>query len=203
MKNNVLDIKSFTNQELLREMERRMLPPLKLPELPKAPLKPYDIMLNMIENDWKENPATGKSDPRITNMWRYLGFGEFTDDESYCAATVNACLTLAGYETSQPIPVARSFDSYGESVLSNKVVAGDIVVFARTDSDWKGHVGFVVSVEDDGSIAVAGGNQNDRMCIKTYHTLGTNLTLKSFRRITDKNLLGKPDFNTLKDWGLV
>jgi len=196
MKNNIL--KDFTDIDLLNELLNRQND--KPPRLPLYyEFTPYEIMVKMIQQGWKENPKKGESDPRIDRIWDYLGYPEFTDDQSWCAATVNVCLKLAGYRTSDSIPVARSFESYGERTDDAK--KGDIVVFKRTGSSWKGHVGFVREIKDR-LITVAGGNQNNEVCFKTYDIKSLTLPFSATRRITKYCKISDPDFKTLKDWGL-
>ncbi len=210
MKNNVLDITTFTDQELIDELEVRLagrLPDPRqmnlLPSIPnlKPTITPYEIMCKMILHGWKENPVLGKSDPRIDKMWAYLGYSKFTDDDSYCAATVNACLKLAGYETSDGIPASRSLESYGKEVSITDAKEGDIVNFQVLNT-WKGHVGFLNHLDDE-TLLVAGGNQSDKMCIKEFSFYSKNLVLKGFRRITEMNRVSGPDWETIKKWGLI
>jgi len=204
-----MTLENYTNQELLKELNSRLIEPpmVQQPEdtldifQPLSEITPYSIIMRMIEQGWKENPKIGESDPRIDKMWAYLGFPQYSDDESYCAATVNACLKLAGYETSGSIPVARSFESYGKQVTLSHVKEGDIVVFERNGSSWRGHVGFVTSIATD-SLLVSGGNQENKMCTEKYSFHGSNLRVTNFRRISEMNRVTKPDIDTLKAWGL-
>jgi len=194
-------LNNYTDAELLHEINRR------LGNVPQSAQKvctitPYDIMMKMIEKGWKENPKQGESDPRIDKMWKYVGFPTLTDDDSYCAGTLNACLKLAGYEMSDAVPTARSFETYGKQVATSTVRQGDIAVFESTTSSWKGHVGFVKSVNRM-IIAVAGGNQGNEMRVSNYAWQSPILKLKCFRRVTDMNKVGEPDWKTLKEWDLL
>lgn len=203
MKNN---IETFTDQELLDEVKSRIVIKRMTKDLASdVPINitPYQIICKMIEQGWEENPAKGESDPRIDKMWKYLGYPKFTDDESYCAATVNVCLKLAGYETSEVIPVSRSFESYGKRVDLSEAVTGDIVTFQMKGSSWKGHVGFLAGVTRKDSVMVAGGNQNNKMCSKLFAFNGDRLVLTGFRRISEVNRVAVSDRETLKKWGLL
>ena len=65
--------------------------------------------------------------------------------------------------------MARSFLRWGKSV--DMPSAGDIVIFPRDDSDWKGHVGFYLNtVEKNNKVyySILGGNQNDKVSIALY-----------------------------------
>ena len=195
-------LEQFTNLDLLNELLNREVPV----SVPVEPFKitPYEIMVKMINNGWKENPNMNESDPRIDKIWNYLGYPKFTDDQSYCAATVNVCLKLAGYETSKSIPVARSFENYGSSLNYKSYQEGDIIVFKNVDGSWQGHVGFVSNFDEDENIfLVASGNQDNKMCFKNYFVEGNYLELSCIRRITDKEKVKNPDYKTLKDWGLL
>jgi len=210
MSNNVIDIKSFSNEELLKEVENRMrlnngvgvLAPT--PSVPPPVITPYYIMCRMVANGWAENRKKGETDPRIKKMWEYIGYPELDDDDSYCAATVNACLKLAGYEMSEKVPVARSFETYGRAV--NNVFSwkkGDIIVFKHGNSSWQGHVGFLTDFSPD-NFLVTGGNQNDKMCTKKYpRSEHARLQVTTLRRITDMNKVGEPDLQTLREWELI
>jgi uncharacterized protein (TIGR02594 family) len=93
----------------------------------------------------------------------------------WCAAFVNSILELhdiPGSETVSEHPLlARSFLKWGEPVEEPEL--GDIVVFTRNNSNWKGHVGFYIeSAVVDGvpSYIVLGGNQDDMINHKAYPT---------------------------------
>ena len=65
--------------------------------------------------------------------------------------------------------MARSFLSWGLPVDIPE--AGDLVIFPRGNSDWKGHVGFYLSsVKRDGKeyYRILGGNQNNAVSIDLY-----------------------------------
>jgi len=206
MSNNVLDLSSFTDEEILHEMNRR-LGNITLPDLPKVPetteITPYFIMQRMIEEGWKEDPRLGHTDERIKKMWDYVGFPTLTDDDSYCAATVNACLKLAGYEMSEKVPSARSFETYGRGISLSFATKGDIVVFKNTSSEWQGHVGFYTSQLPDDGIVLSGGNQGNKMSDSRYSLNSEYFKLSQVRRITDMNRVGNVDFKTLEEWKLI
>jgi uncharacterized protein (TIGR02594 family) len=65
--------------------------------------------------------------------------------------------------------VARSFLKWGVPVKEPEF--GDVVVFSRGSSSWKGHVGFYIDTDVvDGipSYIVLGGNQDDQISYKAY-----------------------------------
>lgn len=187
----------YTNKELVAELARREHTP---PALPKLSPAPYQIMLDMIKPDWREDSRKGYYNPLISQMWEYLGYPAFTDDQSWCAATVNFCLKVTGYPTSEVIPLARSFESYGSKNYSDPNV-GDIVVFKRVGSDWQGHVGFFKHIDRDyNRIVVAGGNQNNEVCFKDYPIKSDSIEYVCTRNLPDR--INEPDFDTINSLGL-
>lgn len=76
----------------------------------------------------------------------------------WCAAFANAILSRSGYETTNSL-MARSFLTWGVKTKNPK--EGDIVVLARGNDGWSGHVGFFEGFEVvDGVkyVKVLGGN---------------------------------------------
>lgn len=93
----------------------------------------------------------------------------------WCAAFVNSILNLHNIQGSESVNknplLARSFLDWGIPVSEPRY--GDIVVFEREGSSWKGHVGFYIeSTVVDGvpSYVVLGGNQDNRIGYDTYPT---------------------------------
>jgi uncharacterized protein (TIGR02594 family) len=93
----------------------------------------------------------------------------------WCAAFINSILELhdiPGSETVSEYPLlARSFLKWGEPVEEPEL--GDIVVFTRNNSNWKGHVGFYIEsavVNGVPSYIVLGGNQDNMINHKAYPT---------------------------------
>lgn len=91
-----------------------------------------------------------------------------TDDSkvAWCAISLSYMLDLYCGPFA-PIKVARDFLKVGMKVDSPKF--GDLVVYWRESvNSWKGHVGIVVRVDDDGKIWTLGGNQDNQFNIKPY-----------------------------------
>ena len=93
----------------------------------------------------------------------------------WCAAFVNAILEIDGIPGSESVSTApltaRSFLSWGETVLREEIQRGDIVVFPRGNQGWQGHVGFYIeTVEEDGSEfwVILGGNQDNTVSYGLY-----------------------------------
>lgn len=117
-----------------------------------------------------------------TSAFKYLGLHEVEDKQEiidivgvdpsvteWCAAFVNATLSednIPGSESVSDHPLmARSFLKWGNKVTKPRF--GDIVIFERGESGWKGHVGFFIKEQGEHYI-VLGGNQNDMVSQRPY-----------------------------------
>jgi uncharacterized protein (TIGR02594 family) len=119
--------------------------------------------------------------PQLTVAEQYVGLNERQDRVTlkeflgidpvrveWCAAFVNSVLTEIGVDSTKSL-MARSYLEWG--VATDKPSPGDIMVFSRGNSGWKGHVGFyVATVEYKGSNywIVLGGNQDNSVSYKLY-----------------------------------
>jgi uncharacterized protein (TIGR02594 family) len=86
----------------------------------------------------------------------------------WCAAFANAILNRAGFETTKSLR-ARSFLTWGVKTKDPK--EGDIVVLARGNDGWSGHVGFFEGFEIiDGVkyVKVLGGNTEKSVEVGYY-----------------------------------
>lgn len=116
-------------------------------------------------SEWRDE----ENNPRILKYLRVglPGWTYSTDDTHWCAAFVNYCLIVSGH-TGTEHPGARSFfwNEGARFVVLPGPSWGCIGVIRRENFDdpkWeggKGHVGFVVSWDDDG-VTLLGGNQSD------------------------------------------
>lgn len=84
---------------------------------------------------------------------------------AWCAAFMNAALGAVGKSGTNSF-VARDFLNWGKAVSTPK--RGDVVVFQRGTSKWKGHVGFYVGESANGNLLILGGNQDDQVSIKEF-----------------------------------
>ena len=119
--------------------------------------------------------------PQLTVAEQYIGMDERKDRVTlkeflgidpvrveWCAAFVNSVLTEIGVDSTKSL-MARSYLEWG--VAADEPSPGDIMVFSRGDSGWKGHVGFyVATVEYKGANywIVLGGNQDNSVSYKLY-----------------------------------
>ena len=106
--------------------------------------------------------------------WDVSAKGLTKAENAWCAAFANSVVQSTGLKPTGGLN-AKSFLNWGQGVdISNglgNVRPGDIAVFDRgTPGDWRGHVGFVQSVNADGSLNILGGNQNNTVSIRNYKT---------------------------------
>lgn len=117
----------------------------------------------------KEVPGVGasRSNPKIDQYFREVGFPGMYDDTSWCAAFVSAMLKRSGYPV-LPNLTARSGRSYGTKLSKPKI--GCIVVFWReSPNSWKGHIGFVTGINHTTkTLKVLGGNQSNAVTEQTF-----------------------------------
>lgn len=83
----------------------------------------------------------------------------------WCAAFVNSVVRAQGVKGTGSL-MAKSFLKWGEPTTTPK--KGDIVVFSRGKDPRFGHVGFYAGTDSNGNIKVLGGNQGNKVSIKTY-----------------------------------
>jgi len=84
---------------------------------------------------------------------------------AWCAAFMNATLAKAG-QSGTGSNMARSFLDWGVNVDDNPQ-PGDVVILERGKPPF-GHVGFFEGYNEDGSIRITGGNQDDEVNTKSY-----------------------------------
>lgn len=86
----------------------------------------------------------------------------------WCAGFVGSVLNASGLKGTGSL-AAKSYLNYGTP--TDKPSQGDIVVFndmsGRNDPS-RGHVGFVKSINNDGTVTVLGGNQSNQVSVKNY-----------------------------------
>ena len=110
--------------------------------------------------------APGKANNTVVQAYyKDSGHPEIKHDSvPWCAAFVGAMLKRAGLKHSGSL-LARSYLSWGKKLAQPK--RGAIVVLARGNSSWQGHVAFF-ECEDKGRIVCLGGNQSDRVTLASY-----------------------------------
>ena len=97
-------------------------------------------------------------------------------DTPWCAAFVNNVLLESNALTLDELGLnpllARSFLNWGDPVEPDDIQYGDIVVFPRDESNWKGHVGFYTGDHPvTGEWIILGGNQDDEVSYEPYNKM--------------------------------
>lgn len=111
--------------------------------------------------------AGAANNPVIVQMYADVGQPGVKDDATaWCAAFVGSCLERAGIRSTRKL-TARSYLAWGEQVDPASAREGDIVVFARGNSAWQGHVAFFVKASGQ-TIEVLGGNQSNAVTRARY-----------------------------------
>ena len=95
---------------------------------------------------------------------RVLGIAYGADSVPWCGLFAAHCVSVAGLKP-PPIAIrAKAWATWGEPVMGYPPL-GAIAVFSRKGG---GHVGFVQSVNMDGSLNILGGNQGDEVNIRRF-----------------------------------
>lgn len=98
---------------------------------------------------------------RIVNYFQSTDYKATDDETPWCSAFVNWVLMQAGMPRTKSA-AALSFKSWGVECDPHY---GCVVVIPR--GSWKGHVGFLVS-SDDNYYHILGGNQNDQVNVASF-----------------------------------
>lgn len=105
------------------------------------------------------------NNPTIVNYAKESGFKWVNDDETpWCSIFMNWVAFKAGYKRSGKAN-ARSWLTVGENILFPET--GDVAIFRRGNSDWKGHVAFFLNFDGE-YVTVFGGNQGNQVKISRY-----------------------------------
>ena len=126
------------------------------------------IALAEVAKGVKEHAGTTNNNPQILNYAFEAGLNnDGTDEFAWCSIFMNWLAGKAGLEKSNKVN-ARSWLTVGLEISQPAI--GDIVVFWRgARTGWKGHVGiFYGFTNNNTSVNVLGGNQNNGVNIKSY-----------------------------------
>lgn len=112
----------------------------------------------------KETPGV-ESTPRIDEYLAATRGHASGDETPWCSAFTNWVVQHSG-DQGTGSKAARSWLSWG---LESLPVPGCIVVLWRGSVDsWRGHVGFLDHVDERGNVVLLGGNQGNRVSLRTY-----------------------------------
>jgi uncharacterized protein (TIGR02594 family) len=120
-----------------------------------------------------------KHNPRILEYHSTCTLDAKDDETSWCSAFLNWVMMKANLKQTRSA-MAISWQNVG--VETNEPKIGDIVIFRRVDSSWRGHVGLFMG-EKEGKILLFGGNQGNRVGLQWYSRRGKLLYLFQFRSI--------------------
>ena len=98
---------------------------------------------------------------------RVLGIKYTADSVPWCGLFAAWCVHQAGIRTPAISIRAKAWADWGDglSLVATRPPLGAIAVFGR---DGGGHVGFVDSVNRDGSLNILGGNQGDAVNVRRF-----------------------------------
>lgn len=125
----------------------------------------------------KEFPGENHN-PKIIEYHKSCELRAKTDEISWCSAFVNWCFLQSEDDSRTKSAAAISWAKWGEETNDPRI--GDIVVFRRVGSSWRGHVGFYVG-RKKGKILVLGGNQGNKVSFQWYPETGKSIYLFQFR----------------------
>lgn len=124
-----------------------------------------DLFLYMIRLYGLREIPGEKHNKIIVRFFQELGYPVHDDETSWCAALVNVCCKMLGYEYPDSL-LARDWLNVGRVIQNPKV--GDITVLWRIAPDSVyGHVGLYVT-ERDGYVYLLGGNQQNEVNIMRF-----------------------------------
>ena len=128
----------------------------------------------------KEYPGENHN-PRIIEYHKSCELRAKSDEISWCSAFMNWCFEKAEIVRTKSA-AAISWTKWGKE--TNEPRIGDVVVFRRVDSSWRGHVGFFVG-EDKTRVLVLGGNQNNEVSFQWFPKRGRKLYLFQYRTMRE------------------
>jgi uncharacterized protein (TIGR02594 family) len=97
---------------------------------------------------------------------RVLGIAYGADSVPWCGLFAAHCVSVAGLTPPKIAIRAKAWATWGTGLpLFGMVPAGAVAVFERQGG---GHVGFVDSVNVDGSLNILGGNQGDAVNVRRF-----------------------------------
>ena len=168
--------KKLCEKREIKKIEKATVKPVDVPLPPIATFpKWFTVALNEI--GVKEFPGE-KHNPRIVEYHQSCDLKAKTDEIAWCSAFVNWCFLKSGIDFRTRSAASSSWRKWGRETNDPKI--GDIVIFRRVDSDWRGHVGFFVA-KDENRILVLGGNQGDEVCFQWYKYKTGKLDFFQFR----------------------
>ncbi len=140
-----------------------------------------------IDGEWYNAGWKLRWNPVIVRFFSATNFGTPSGDTtSWCAASLNWCLTRSGFRNGTKSAASASFRNAPGATATPK--PGDIVVFVQNADPNHGHVALFLS-EAGGRIQCLGGNQTDHeghhaICAKWIPRQGSFLTFHSYHSVS-------------------
>lgn len=106
-----------------------------------------------------------EGDPTLTSFLQRSNPNLDPKTTPWCAGFVGSVLNASGMKGTGSL-AARSYLNYGQPTKTPNV--GDIVVLNTMNDPNKGHVGFYAGTNQDGTIKVVGGNQDNSVSTKSF-----------------------------------
>lgn len=156
-------------------VKKKVVPPEQVEDKTKNIASPYSMAVG--ELGVKEIRGR-KHNERVVEYHQSCTLKATDDETPWCSAFVNWCHKQV-HRPRTSSAMAISWLDWGEEVEEPRT--GDVVVFRRTSSKWKGHVGFYVR-ENKKSILVLGGNQSNEVNYQWYPKQGATIYLAGYRR---------------------
>ncbi len=105
------------------------------------------------------------ANPKIVGYHSITTLKATSDEVPWCASFVGWCLEKGGIKSTKSA-AARSYEDWGIAIA--KPVEGCIVILSRGADPRNRHVGFYVE-ETDRTVAILGGNQDNRVKIAPFN----------------------------------
>ena len=150
-----LDLEDFSDAEFKKIVEGSKAKDPQALMTATSPTEIAQAYLGMSENNAEQVKVLSSF------ISRNAGLSINPATTAWCAAFVDAVLGAGGSKGTGKLN-ARSYLAWGVPVDTPAV--GDVVVLqlgSGVENDWRGHVGFYMGINADGTIRVLGGNQGD------------------------------------------
>lgn len=118
-----------------------------------------------------QEKVNGKSNPKILKWFKELKLSGIKDTSiPWCGGFVAYCALKSGRKYPSDFMTARNWGAFPGATKLDKPALGAVVVFWRESiGSWKGHVGILAGIDENGNYAVIGGNQSNMVKISPYN----------------------------------
>ena len=169
-------LRKFCEKRTEKKIQKATVPFEDVGLLADSEFYPIPFMKAMSQIGTKEFPGE-EHNPKIIEYHDSCDLKAKTDEISWCSAFVNWCFLKSDIERTKSA-AAISWRKWGDQTTTPNI--GDVAVFRRVDSDWRGHVGFFVA-ENKNNVLVLGGNQSNEVSFQWYPKRGKSIFLFQYR----------------------